>query len=743
LKLPPEVPPYAQAVIEALQFSNPTTYAPSDGGSVEFCDRTNLSLPLGLPHALADNAQRWERVKAAYAEVANGLEDFVVLKGFSHCPDFVADPRRRAQYDLDLWLPKARIFEARDIALKLGYEPFSTADRFPVDHLPTMIRKTGWEWRGNYFDPELPLSLELHFRLWDEQTEHIKIEGLQEFWERRERRSVDGLHFTGLSKADRIAYASLHLLRHLFRGDVRPSHVYEIASFHHNAAEDDIFRHHDVSLRRIEAIVAELARVWFGCRLNAAVQEEVEQLPPLVQRWLNEYAFSPLTCLFQPNKDELWLHLSLLDSAWDKAAVVRRRLLPSPQGKKLLLARAGHHARALPGVVFGAVRWYLPNAGLSREYWQFFTAGAIYDFGLFVYFLLYNLYLLQIGFGEKFLGFVSSAMMAGSIAGSIPAALAIQRFGLRNTLLIGFIAVAALSAIRASVTVGPALIGLAFLAGVASCTWAVALSPSVAQLTTPKNKALGFSLVFSSGIGIGVLGGLVGGRLPLWMGYRKALLLGSAIALLAAWPAARLRLAAGQGPVGLRLPGPGLSRFLAAAVVWNLGTGAFNPFFTAYFARLHTGVETIGLIFSTAQMAQVAAVLMAPVVLRRLGLIRGISWMQACTGVALLLLASAVGPLFGALAYTGFMVFQYMSEPGLYTLLMDSVRTEERSAAAALNFMAASSAQAVAAAVSGAVIERVGYGTMLVIASFICILAGMLFRTLLHAAPQSSAPDTA
>ena len=78
----------------------------------------------------------------------------MVLKGFSHCPDFVADPRRRAQYDLDLRLPKTRILEAREIALKLGYEAFSTTDRFPVDHLPTMIRRGNWEWRGNYFDPE-------------------------------------------------------------------------------------------------------------------------------------------------------------------------------------------------------------------------------------------------------------------------------------------------------------------------------------------------------------------------------------------------------------------------------------------------------------------------------------------------------------------------------------------------------------------------------------------------------------
>jgi MFS family permease len=800
--IPPQslhaIPDYARAVMEALQFSGASTGSLSKLDDrdwdklLAFSDRSSLSLPLGLqyPHPalearLADNAQRWERTKAAYAEIAQRYEeagiDFVVLKGFSHCPAFIADPRRRAQYDLDLFLPEEQIRNALNIARAIGYELIVTMDRLPVDHLPTMVRKTGWEWRGNYFDPDLPLSLELHFRLWDDGNEKIEIEGLEAFWERRERRCVDGLHFTGFSKMDAVAYASLHLLRHLLRGDLRPAHLYELASFHENTAEDAaLWRSwgavHKDSLKRVQAISAELARAWFSCRLSETVQEEVTKLPPPVRRWLVEYAFSPLASLFRPNKDELWLHLSLLESTGAKAAVLRRRLLPiswpgafgathvpaadltvavrlrsALRYGAFLLRRLTHHSRAFPVVLVEAVRWYLPGFGLSPAYWRFFAAAGLYDFGLFVYFLLYNLYLLQLGFGEKFLGFVSSSMLAGSIAGSIPAGLAIQRFGLRNVLLGGFLTLAVLSAVRASVTGTVALIVLAAIAGFVSSFWAVGISPCVAQLSTPKNRALGFSLIFSSGIGIGVFGGVVGGRLPGWFArfgskppgpfaYRASLLLGCAIVLLGAWPLRRLDLAGGEGRARMRLPGPALSRYLLAAAVWNLGTGAFNPFFTAYLARLRTGVETIGLIFSMAQLAQVAAVLLAPLVLRKLGLVKGISWMQGLTGVALLLLAGAAGPAFAAVAYATFMVFQYMSEPGLYTLLMDSVREEERSEASALNFLVASSAQALAAAVSGAVIEKAGYATMLIAAAFVCMIAGLLFRKLLSSLCLKSFP---
>jgi hypothetical protein len=168
---------------------------------------------------LSDNARRWEQAKTAYCEAAAVFEnaglEFVVLQGFSQCPDFVSDPRHRAQYDLDLYFPPEQVDAAREAALKLGYEPVHALDRRPTDHLPTLIRKTGWQWRGDYFDPDLPLSIELHFRFWDERTEGFAPTGLDQFWERRSQRRLDDLCFVALHRADAVGYSALHLLRHL------------------------------------------------------------------------------------------------------------------------------------------------------------------------------------------------------------------------------------------------------------------------------------------------------------------------------------------------------------------------------------------------------------------------------------------------------------------------------------------------------------------------------------------------
>jgi Uncharacterised nucleotidyltransferase len=445
-------------------------------------DRTHLTLPLAqrrpqnlppwvtqrLDKNLANNAERWRRMQITYREAANvfksaGLE-FVVLKGFTHCPDYVPEPRFRPHNDIDLLFKPDEVLRAQDVAVQLGYEPLGGFDRFPLDHLPRLIRKTGWEWRGDYFDPEIPISLELHFQLWDARTEGFDPAGLDQFWHRRHTRVLDGLEFPALDAPDALGYAALHALRHLLRGDLRPSHIYELAWFLQHKTDPHFWNSwrelHPESLRRLEAICFGIAQAWFDCTLPDVAHAELERLPEPVTRWLRHYARSPLTGLFRPNKDELWLHLSLLDSMSAKVAVLRRRLIPlQPPGPvdavylpdhaidwririrmkwrytRFAFSRFAHHVRALLPTLRSGVVWTYNGIGLTRQFWHFFAAALLYDFGLFVFFLLYNLYLVQLGYREKFLGLVSSAMLIGSISGSLPAALVVRRLGVRGAIL--------------------------------------------------------------------------------------------------------------------------------------------------------------------------------------------------------------------------------------------------------------------------------------------------------------------
>ncbi len=383
--------PGVRAIFDALRLDrSPRTLSGLTPDDLAFADRTQLTpllshfdleadVRLHVEGALARNALRVERVAEAYRQIAPAF-DHVVLKGFTHVPDFVGDPRLRVQYDLDLYVPPVQKEIARDALLGLGYKPIGGMEGLAMDHLPTMVRKTGWQWRGDYFDPELPPAVEVHFRFWDSSTERLRVEGLDQFWDRREENR--------LTLVDRLGYAALHLTRHLLRGNVRPSHVWEVARFLHAHHDQDIWSRwrewHSPSLRRIEAVAFLLAKEWFACSLPDAAEAEIGALPARVHRWFECYAWSPVEANFNANKHELWLHTSLLDSAGDRFNILRRRLIPASipgpvdgihipddemsitrrmrkkaRNAAYAASRAAHHLRLFFPTVSEGVRWWL------------------------------------------------------------------------------------------------------------------------------------------------------------------------------------------------------------------------------------------------------------------------------------------------------------------------------------------------------------------------------------------------
>ena len=735
--------------------------------ALEYCNRHQLTLPLarslvGAPGWVTEllernataNRQRTVKQLELYERVGG-----LVLKGFSHWPYLCPDPELRTQYDLDLYCPRAEVEAAQHAALELGYEPMEGRERFPTDHLPPLIRKTGWTWRGDYFDVEIPTAIELHFQFWDREVERFGPVAVEGFWKRREVRQWKEFRFTALSEADSLGYACLHGLRHLLRGDARAANFYEVAWFLERQQDplfwDQWLALHDDSLREIEAVCFRLARDWFGCRLSPVAQAVVDGLPAAFQTWFEHWGRSPLEVLFRPNKDELWLHLSLLQSARDRVVVLRRRLLPlkapgevyaihAPEVTialrlkrkwryaRYVVKRVAHHARVLVPLAGSGARWWLLQSGLSGEYWRFYAAFVIFNFSLMIFYLLYNLHLASLGFDESFAGRVTSVMHTGSLLGSLIAGVAAARAGLRTSLAFSFVATGVSFAQRAVAPGASELLALAFQGGLCQSVWAVCLAPTVTSLAPERSRPLAFGLTFGTGVGLGVLAGLVGGRLPVVLGStRGALLVAACLAPVAVLPLLWLRLEERLDTTRkVYAMSPFLWRFLGALAIWGAATGAFNPFFNLFFSRaLHFDVEKIGFVYSATQGAQVLAMLMSPVVLRRFGVGPAIALMQAATGVSLAGLGLAT-PMLAPWMYGMYMAFQYMSEPGMYNLLMSTVPASERTGASALNFITIFGSQAMAAWVSGEAIARYGYRPVLLAAGVLALVAARVMMSI-------------
>jgi MFS family permease len=750
--------------------------------ALDYCARSHLTLALrraardAMPDWVrertdrnaAQNQQRLRRTEEVYRAVAQCLTthgiEFLALKGITHCALFGTPAAERVQYDIDLFSPPESVHAAEAALRDLGYERIPRMEDFPTDHLPTLIRKTGWEWRGDFFDIDIPLSVELHFRFWNDAVERLPAPGTEEFWGRRSRLRVADVDLDVLRLPDALAYAGLHCLRHVLRGDTIAFHAHEIACFLEARAEDSEFWDdwsalHSPPLRQLQAVAFRLAAEWFGCRVAPTLEREMAALPSATQQWFADFATAPATSQFNSNKEELWLHLSLIEARRDRWAVARRRLLPANLPRdggavhvlrseltwrkraryKLrhlayVARRARRHAVSLAGTAFSGARWWGQANGLSRQFWVFLAAAIQFNFGLFVFFLLYNLHLFDLGYREDFLGVVGASATIGSIMGTIPAAFLMRRFGLRRVLLADIAATAAIVTMRALTTSRLPLIALAFAAGTIFSVWAVAINPAIAGAVEEKRRPLAFSMFFAVMFSVGIVGSYAGGLLSAWLhGKQPVLLLAALLVALALVPAWYLK--PGEPPkesVRVYPRSPFLLRYLAAFAVWNLATGSFNPFANVYFAHLRFPAQRIGSVFSGSQVAQLAGVLMAPAIFRKAGLVTGIVWMMAATAVGLVGLSSQSTATAAVLAYAWYMAFQWMSEPGLNALLMSRVTERERSGASALNYLVAFSAQAVAALAAGRLLAHFGYGVVLAGSALLAAGAAGLFQAFVN-----------
>jgi MFS family permease len=790
-----KLPAYVLAVLEALSCENPNTLKLECLNEADwhrcltFCDRRQLTLMLGhycrpalppwvvdrIDHNLSDYSTRFEGLKTDLSQFATLFEQrgirYVLLKGPSHSPHLTPDPTMRVQGDIDVWCQTDQLMAARDVLLELGYRPMGVSEG---RHLPPMIRPYHWKWTGNHFAPDMPVSVELHYRLWDEDFESIRMPAESGFWLRRTSASISGRQMPVLCKADLLGFAALHLLMHLLHGDAPLQRCWEIANFLHNHREEESFwlewrRIHPPELRLLETTIFALAATWFGCALPPLIVDESTTLPDDVQLWLEHYALSPLESLFRPNKNEVLLQLALIEGWRAKSRIVCRRVLPlrhlnpSPlavsgeegvrgnfvrlgQQVSFAVSRTNHHVRALLPALYSLWSWWWRRTRLAPGFLHFQVASALITLGNYIFLLLYNLWLLDRGFREDVIGQVTGAMTAGLVAAIIPAAYFIRRYGLRNSILVAIFGSAAAMTLR---TVGggpPALMATGFLSGVFFSLWAVSFSPAIAGLTDERNRPFAFSLNCSIGMALGIVGGLAGGQLPLLMKHlnpsagvmgtkRMGVMAGAGIIALAAIPASRLQfsriVAAAESKIYPR--GRFIVGFLAALFVWQLATGAFNPFFNVYFAtRMHMSVERIGIVFSAAQLASVVMVLAAPAVLRRLGLVTGIVSMQVATGLWLASLALAHTAAVATLGYAAFMSFQVMSEPGILSMLMSRVNPNERSGASALWFFIYSAGGGLAAVLAGTAVPKYGYPAILVAAALLALFSALLFKLLVH-----------
>jgi predicted MFS family arabinose efflux permease len=407
-------------------------------------------------------------------------------------------------------------------------------------------------------------------------------------------------------------------------------------------------------------------------------------------------------------------------------------------------------------------------AQFNRNFWLYLASGGIWSLGLMSFFLVYNLYLLDLGFNEAVMGQISSAMTLGSLTITVPAGLLLNRYGLNRMLQVSVIVAGISLLLRSSVDVAWLLILFAFLSGAAIGIWMVSTPPFLTQNTASETRSRAFSLTYGMSIGMGAIAGLLAGLsrhfwswfgtpappdfllIKYWLYASSALVLFSSILLL------RLK----ENPAGAPIASapnlytnsflrqlqsrPFILRLLIVLIFWSFFVGSFSPFFNVFFSRKYNqSLPGIGLIFSLSQICQLSAVLSMPWLIRKLGRVPAIFSMQLAAAGFLPLLVLIADVQLAALIYLIYLSFQVMCEPALENFIMDSVSPAERNMVSALRYMTLFLVQAVAVWITGYAIAQLGYSLLLVVIAILGISAAFTFYFFFHSGPISFYVSTA
>jgi len=398
---------------------------------------------------------------------------------------------------------------------------------------------------------------------------------------------------------------------------------------------------------------------------------------------------------------------------------------------------------------FGRVRL------LNRDTWLIIASSAMVYFAPFgLVAVLFNLYLLRLGYGPDFVGLVNGAgFIAGTLA-SLPGAEIGRRWGTRRAALIGL----------SSNTILWCLLLLSFwLRGGWQSVWLVAgmcllnlsgwglygvnILPFTMDATSVRERDHAFSLLSAMTAALSFLGASAGGVLPSLAGrilHRPLTdpapfalsLVGAPLAfLLATVLLARTSGRVGNAVVGRSGAGqrakPPMRGFAAMALVMLVmwaGTSSVTTFYNVYLDdALRVSTATIGIIMAAGSLLAVPASLLAPLALARLGGAR--TYVVASLGIAAAsaLLALVARSGVAASAYLATQALVALARPGINILQMEVIPIPWRTTMSAVVTIALTLGSAAMAFLGGRIIVSSGYRTLFLVGCGLVLLGAALF----------------
>lgn len=377
-----------------------------------------------------------------------------------------------------------------------------------------------------------------------------------------------------------------------------------------------------------------------------------------------------------------------------------------------------------------------------------------------VFSVLFNLYLVEAGMSERFVGEALAAQAVGLVVAALPAGLLAERWSRRRALMIGVLLEGLALTLRASTTHAPTLLATGALLGAGQSLFQIAAAPFLTEHSTPRERTHLFSAFFASALLAGVLGSALGGALPhavrvlaptlpLFAAYRVSLLAAALVAMAAAGPLAAIghlrerplaHAAARPTPAeNARLAPLGLN-----ALLIGMGAGLVIPFMNLYFKdRFGCDSTRIGGYFSGAAVFTACAALAGPALARRFGKLRVAIASELLSLPFLVTLGAERRLEIAVVAFWARATLMQAATPLLTTFIMESMPTALRARATTLINLVWNLGWGISTLATGVLIEHFGRALPFYLTAVLYAIAASTFWMAFRKLPELPADAAA
>ncbi|WP_226643481.1 MFS transporter [Mesobacillus subterraneus] len=380
-----------------------------------------------------------------------------------------------------------------------------------------------------------------------------------------------------------------------------------------------------------------------------------------------------------------------------------------------------------------------------------FLANILTQVGLGIFMVIYNFYIRELGFNELVNGKVISMTSLATALILIPAGILSDKAGRKKLMLFGAISTGFILFARSMVETQSLLILFAFGTGLASAFIQVSIIPWLAENSKPEQRVHLFSIHFAAMTAANVVGSLLGGILtdlfslvvPGLESIRYTLIIGSALFMSALIPIMRLSESRKSHISASDIKGKtkGIPHkasfkiillFAVAQLMIGFGAGLVIPYLNLYFAdRFMASNSLIGLVISLGQGATAVAMIIGPMVVRRLGEVKAVVVLQMLSLPFLLLTAYTQHFWLAALGFLFRQALMNAGNPIQMSLMMSKVDDSMKGLANSVNQMVFNLGWAVMGPVSTGIVLKYGsywgYATVFTITAMLYLVGSTYF----------------